>query len=220
MAEESEPQSQEKIGDSLLIPRDQYLAAGLHIGTQIKVNDMNPFIYRMTKGGLYVIDIRKTDERLRIAAKMIARYDPVKFVVVSARRYGHRPIQKFCEIINSRPIAGRFIPGSLTNHMAYEYMDADLILISDPRADRQALKEASIVKIPVISLCDTDNSLFNVDLAIPANNRGRKSLALIFYLLAREVLLETGEISSREEFKYEQSEFFATQELQARFGKT
>ncbi|MHA1143157.1 MAG: 30S ribosomal protein S2 [Candidatus Helarchaeota archaeon] len=206
--------------DGLLIPRDQYLAAGLHIGTQIKVNDMNQFIYRMTKGGLYVIDIRKTDERIRIAAKMIARYDPVKFVVVSARRYGHLPVQKFCEIIGARPIAGRFIPGTLTNHMAYKYIDADLILISDPRADRQALKEATIVKIPVISLCDTDNSLSKIDLSIPANNRGRKSLALIFYLLAREVLLERGEIPNREEFGFEQSDFFSSQDFQTKYAKS
>lgn len=213
MSEDKEPQ------DGLLIPRDQYLAAGIHIGTQIKVNDMNQFIYRMTKGGLYVIDIRKTDERIRIAGKMIARYDLVKFVVVSARRYGHRPVQKFCEIVGARPIAGRFIPGTLTNHMAYKYLDADLVFISDPRADRQALKEATIVKVPVISLCDTDNSLSNIDLAIPANNRGRKSLALIFYLLAREVLLEKGEIATREDFKREHSEFFSSQEFQTKFGK-
>lgn len=213
MSEDREPE------DNLLVPRDQYLAAGLHIGTQIKMTDMDQFIYRMTKGGLYVIDIRKTDERLRIAAKMIARYDPIKFVVVSARRYGHIPIQKFCEITSARPIAGRFVPGTLTNHMAYKYMEADMVLISDPRADRQALKEATIVKVPVISLCDTDNSLTNIDLAVPANNRGRKSLALIFYLLAREVLLEKGEIASREDFKYEHSDFFSTQELQTKFAK-
>ena len=83
----------------LLIPRDQYLAAGIHIGTQVKTSDMMPFIYRITRSGLYVIDIRKTDQRIRTAAKMIARYEPLNVLVVAARRYGHRPIKKFCEIV-------------------------------------------------------------------------------------------------------------------------
>jgi len=190
----------EEKDDNLLIPRDQYLAAGIHIGTQIRTMDMEPFIYRITRAGLYVIDIRKTDARMRVAAKFIARFDPEKIVVVSARRYGHNPIQQFAHLVGVKAIPGRFVPGTLTNPNARSFTECDLLIITDPRADRQALKEAKIAKIPVISFCDTDNSMSNIDLCVPANNRGRKALALIFWLLTRSVLLEKGEIARPEDF--------------------
>ncbi|NVM56153.1 MAG: 30S ribosomal protein S2 [Candidatus Helarchaeota archaeon] len=193
--------------NNLLIPRDQYLAAGIHIGTQIKTRDMIPFIYRITRAGLYVIDIRQTDTRMRIAAKFLSRFDPKKIVIVSARRYGHNPIQQFAHIIGAHAIPGRFVPGTLTNPNARSYLECDLLVIADPRADRQALKEAKIAKIPVISFCDTDNNLSNIDLCVPANNRGRKALALIFWLLTRGALLEKGEIARAEDFNVEASSF-------------
>ena len=155
----------------LLVPRDQYLAAGIHIGTQIKTQDMIPFIYRITRSGLYVIDIRKTDARLRVAANFISRYDPSKVLIVSARRYGHQPIKKFSELLGSHYVAGRFVPGTLTNHTSYQYVEADLVVITDPRADRQALKESVIAKIPTVGLGDTDNNTINIDVVVPTNNR-------------------------------------------------
>ncbi len=193
--------------DSLLIPRDQYLAAGIHIGTQIRTREMQPFIYRITRAGLYVIDIRKTDARMRIAARFISRFDPDKIVVVSARRYGHNPIQQFAHIIGAHAIPGRFVPGTLTNPNARSFIECDLLVITDPRADKQALKEAKIAKIPVVSFCDTDNNLSNIDLCVPANNRGRKALALIFWLLTRQVLLERGEIAKLEDFTVDVARF-------------
>jgi small subunit ribosomal protein S2 len=196
----TEDKPAERPEENLLIPRDQYLAAGIHIGTQIKTLDMEPFIYRITKAGLYVIDIRKTDTRMRIAAKFIAKFDPTKIVVVSARRYGHNPIQQLARMIGANAIAGRFIPGSLTNPTAKSFLECDLLIITDPRADKQALKEAKIAKIPVVAFCDTDNNLASIDFCVPANNRGRKSLALIYWLIARTFMLEKGEIAKPEDF--------------------
>ncbi len=199
--------TEEKQDEGLLLPRDQYLAAGIHIGTQIKTKDMVPFIYRITRAGLYVIDIRKTDARMRTAAKFISRFDSDKIVIVSARRYGHNPIQQFASLTGAHAIPGRFIPGSLTNPTAKSFLECDLLIITDPRADRQALREAKIAKIPVLSFCDTDNNVSNIDLCVPANNRGRKALALIFWLLARSILLEKGEIAKAEDFAASITEF-------------
>jgi small subunit ribosomal protein S2 len=196
----NEEKPAEKPAENLLIPRDQYLAAGIHIGTQIKTRDMEPFIYRITKAGLYVIDVRQCDTRMRIAAKFIAKFDPSKIVIVSARRYGHNPIQQLARMIGANAIAGRFIPGSLTNPTAKSFLECDLLIITDPRADKQALKEAKIAKIPVVAFCDTDNNLASIDFCVPANNRGRKSLALIYWLIARTFLLEKGEITKPEDF--------------------
>jgi small subunit ribosomal protein S2 len=181
----------------LLAPMDQYLAAGCHIGTQVKTQDMETFVYRQRPIGLYVLDVRKTDERIRTAAKFISRFEPRKVVVVSGRVYGKRPVQSFAHYIEAHAFTDRFVPGTLTNpNIAGPrvYIEPDLVILTDPRTDQQALSEASRIGVPVIALCDTDNVTTNVDLVIPSNNRGRKALALIYFLLSREVLRERGRI--------------------------
>ncbi len=179
----------------LLCPLDKYLAAGCHIGTQVKTQDMEPFVYRVRPVGLYVLDVRKTDERIRVAAKFIARYEPSRVMVVAGRLYGKRPAEMFAYYTGGHAITGRFIPGTLTNpNFPKGYIEPDLVILTDPRTDMQALEEATKIGIPIVALCDTDNVTSNVDLVIPTNNRGRKSLALIYWLLAVQVLKERGEI--------------------------
>ena len=187
----NEAQSEEK---ELLLPQDELLSAGIHIGTKIKTKDMEPFIYRVRPDGLFVLDLNKTDERIRIAAKFLARFEPSKIAVVAARLYAREPAKKFCKTVGSIPITGRFIPGMLSNPLYPNRIEPDVIVVSDPRADSQAVKEASILGIPVVALCSTDNNFSHVDLVIPTNNKGRRALAVIYWLLARQVMRERGEI--------------------------
>lgn len=193
----------------LLIQLDKYLAAGIHIGTQVKTQSMLPFIYRVRPDGLYVLDVRKTDERIRIAARFLARFEPSKILVVATRTYGQRPAKKFAEVIRARAITGRFIPGTLTNPNLPSYVDSDVVIVTDPRTDVQALIEAEKAGIPTVALCDTDNSTSKVDLCIPTNNKGRRALSLIYWLLARQVLRERGELPEGEEFQVPIEEFEA-----------
>ena len=186
-------------GQDLLVPLETYLAAGVRIGTHIKTKVMERFIYGVRPDGLYVINVRLLDERIRIAAKMIARYDPNTIVAVSARQYGYQPVKAFCSFTGAIPIVGRFVPGTFTNPSLPNYLEPSLLLASDPRADRQAIDEAAEVGIPVIALCDTDNFCEYVDLIIPVNNKGRRSLALVYWLLARQVLRERGELAPDED---------------------
>jgi small subunit ribosomal protein S2 len=196
--------------EDLLIPLDQYLAAGIHIGTQVKTVTMEPYIYRVRQDGLYVLDIRKFDERMRTAAKFMARQDPPsKVAVVGARQYALKPIETFCAVTNATPLAGRFIPGTFTNPRLPQYTEPSLIFITDPRADSQAVREGAKIHVPVLALVDTDNSLSYIDLAIPANNKGRKSLSLAFWLLAREVVRERGGLAPDGEFPYKVEDFEA-----------
>ena len=187
-----EEQTRAKPVVELLITLDKYLAAGVHIGTHICTKFMEPFVYRVRNDGLYILDIRKIDERIRIAAKFLARYEPEKIAVVSARQYGQKPVLKFCSYVNCKPFIGRFMPGTFTNPSLKWYFEPDVVLLTDPRADSQALKEAAEIGIPIVSLADTDNRTEYIDLIIPANNKGRKSLALIYWLLARQILREKG----------------------------
>ncbi len=181
--------------DNLLLPRDTLLSAGIHIGTRMKTRDMEPFIYRVRPDGLFVLDVQRTDERIRVAAKFLARFEPSKVAVAASRLYAHEPIRKFCALTGAKPVIGRFIPGLLSNPLYPNRIDPEVIVVSDPRADAQAVKEASKVGIPIVALCSTDNEFAGVDLVIPTNNKGRRALAVIFWLLARQILRERGELS-------------------------
>jgi small subunit ribosomal protein S2 len=181
--------------DNLLLPRDTLLSAGIHIGTRMKTRDMEPFIYRVRPDGLFVLDVQRTDERIRVAAKFLARFEPSKVAVAASRLYAHEPIRKFCALTGAKSVIGRFIPGLLSNPLYPNRIDPEVIVVSDPRADAQAVKEASKVGIPIVALCSTDNEFAGVDLVIPTNNKGRRALAVIFWLLARQILRERGELS-------------------------
>lgn len=187
--------NEETTTEELLLPQDTLLSAGIHIGTRMKTRDMEPFIYRVRPDGLFVLDVQKTDERIRVAAKFLARFEPAKVAVAASRLYAHEPVRKFCELTGATPVIGRFIPGLLSNPSYAERIDPEIIVVSDPRADAQAVKEASRVGIPIVALCSTDNEFAGVDLVIPTNNKGRRALAVIFWLLARQVLRERGELS-------------------------
>ena len=188
-----------------------YLSCGIHIGTKLLSGDARRFIYRQTNYGLYVIDLTQTDERLVIAAKFLSKYveeGSDKVIVSSVRRYGKEPVKQFCKVLGCRAITDRFIPGSLTNPIIEDYIkDASVVVIVDPHADKVILREAKLARIPVVSLFDTDDILDGIDLAIPANNRGKKALGLAFWLMARQILLELGKISSEDDFPYTLEEF-------------
>ncbi len=195
---------EEKSEIQLLVPVEEYLAAGVHIGTQQKTKDMMKFIYRVRNDGLYILDIYSTDARIRVAAKFLSRYQPEKILAVSARQYGHKPAVMFAKTIGAKAIVGRFVPGTLTNPALPYYVDPDVVLVTDPIGDSQAVQEAVEIGIPVVALCDSNNSLSNVDLAIPTNNKGRKALALVYWLLTREIM----KIWEREdEFRYVVEDF-------------
>jgi small subunit ribosomal protein S2 len=183
------------VGEELLLPRDTLLSAGIHIGTRMKTKDMSPFIYRVRPDGLFVLDVKKTDERIRAVAKFLSRFEPSKVAVISARLYGRTPVQKFCDLTHGTALVGRFIPGMLSNPLYPNRIEPGVVVVSDPKADLQAVKEAAAIGVPVVALCSTDNEFTGVDLVIPTNNKGRRALAVIFWLLARQVLRERGEIA-------------------------
>ena len=183
------------VTEELLLPRDALLSAGIHIGTRMKTKDMEPFIYRVRPDGLFVLDVKRTDERIRVASKFLARFENAKVAVAATRLYANEPVKKFCELTGATPIIGRFIPGQLSNPLYTHRIDPEVIVVSDPRADAQAVKEASSVGIPIVALCSTDNEFAGVDLVIPTNNKGRRALAVVFWLLARQVLRERGELA-------------------------
>jgi small subunit ribosomal protein S2 len=171
-----------------LVPVEEYLAAGVHIGTQQKSKDMKRFIYRVRGDGLYILDIRETDDRIKTAAKFLSQYDPTKILVVTSRQYGQFPARKFAETIGGVAVTGRFIPGMLTNQNLDGYMEPGVVMVTDPIGDSQAIREAVQCGIAIVALCDTNNMTSFIDLVIPTNNKGRKALSMVYYLLTKEML--------------------------------
>jgi small subunit ribosomal protein S2 len=188
-----------------LIPVEEYLAAGVHIGTQQKSRDMKEFIYRVRGDGLYILDIQATDERIKTAAKFLSQYDPARILIVTSRQYGQYPAKKFAETIGGMAVVGRFIPGMLTNQRLNKFIEPDVVVVTDPIGDAQAVTEAVQTGLPIVALCDTNNMTKFVDIAIPTNNKGRKALSMVYYLLTKEFLRLRGVSTSltQEDFETE-----------------
>ncbi|GEM_PF-350976 len=173
---------------SLLVPLDSYLKAGLHIGTKFRTKYMKKFIYKVRTDGLTVLNVQALDERIRVVAEFISRYKPEDIVVVGKRENGWRAIKLFAKITGVRAYAGRYHPGILTNPSLEDFEEAKLIIVADPWPDKDALRDAAKVGTVTVALCDTNNDSTYVDLVLPCNNKGRKSLGLIFWILAREFM--------------------------------
>lgn len=188
---------------------DLYRKMGVVVGTQICTKYMKRFTYKILPEGFYLLDVAKIDERLRIAAKFLSSFEPSKIAAVSVRVYGQKPVQMMCKYVGCTPIIGRVTPGIFTNPRLSHYMEPDVVIVTDPRTDRQAIVEASKVGVPVVAFADTDNKVDLIDLVIPANNRGRKSLALLYWILTREILRNRGIIAPDQELDVPPEAFMA-----------
>jgi len=173
----------------LLIPSKVYMKFGVHIGTHSLAEPMRRYVHSK-KAGVYLIDIRKTDERIRIAAKMLANYEPEQIFAFAMRIYAQKPLLMFAKWTGVIARIGKYYAGILTNPSLPQYVEPEIVFVSDPLKEANIIREANIVGIPVVALADTSNEPYNVDLVIPCNNRGRKALALIYWLLANQYLRE------------------------------
>lgn len=170
----------------LLLPREKYLSAGVHIGMTSKTADMRRFIYKVRPNGLAVLNVGLLDRRISHVADFLAGRSDI--LVVSRKENGQEAVKKFAEAIGAKAITGRFMPGSLTNPTYREFFEPEVLIVADPLADKQSIKEAVEMRIPIIGLADTFNETSFIDIVLPCNNKGKKSLALVFWLLAKLVM--------------------------------
>ncbi len=187
--------------EEFLVPVDEYLKVGLHIGTKFKTKYMEPFIYKIRNDGLAVLNVKKIDERIAIASKFLAQYDPKDILVVCRRENGWKSVKLFSKLTGIPTIAGRYRPGILTNSQLEDFTEAKIVFIVDPWPDKNAIRDAVKVGLPVIALCDTNNDGNFIDLIVPCNNKGKKSLGLLFWILTREYLKGRGSLKKDSDMK-------------------
>ena len=197
-----------KQNPGMLVPLNVYLSSGIHIGMKQRLKAMEQYVYKVRPDKLAVFDISKIDNKIRSAGRFLANYAPEEILVVSRKRNGHKPVDAFKKAVpESKGVWGRFMPGTLTNPNYKNYIEPKVVVITDPFADKQAILEAYNANIPIIAMCDTFNDPRYVDLIIPMNNKGKKSVALVFWILAREYLKEKGMIKGDAEMKQTLEDF-------------
>ncbi len=199
---ETKNNAEENATAGFLVPVERYLEAGIHIGTKLKNGDTAEFIYKKRKDGIYILDIHAIDEHMREALQFLKNFDNKDITIVATRAYAQnaaKKLKKFFKDIDI--ITDRFIPGTFTNPESKHFREPSVVIVCDPRTEKEAIREANYTKIPVVGLVDTDNMTKGIDHVVSMNNKGRKSLALFFWLLARELMLKHGGIKGYDEFK-------------------
>jgi len=195
--------------EKLLVPLEEYLKVGLHIGTKFRTKFMEPFIYKVRPDGLAVLNVQLINERLGMAANLMSEYEPDEILIVCRRENGWNAAKLLSKLTGIKTFAGRYPPGILTNPGLENFMEVKLLFVTDPWPDKNAVEDAAKLGIPVIALCDTNNEANNLDLIVPCNNKGKKSLGLIFWILAKEYLKAKGKIKSDKDIGISLDEFTA-----------
>jgi small subunit ribosomal protein S2 len=193
--------------NQFLVPQDMYLKSGIHIGTKFRTKDMEQFIYKIRPDGLSVLNLQKIDDRIKIAANLLSKYAPESIIVVSRRENSWKAVKMFGDVTGIKVFTERYPPGILTNPILDIFIEPKILLVTDSWPDRNAINDAIKVGIPVIALCDTNNQSNNIDLVIPCNNKGKKSLGLLFWILAREYLRNRGVLKKNQELKEKLEDF-------------
>lgn len=170
------------------------LVADVYVGTPSLNHRMAPYVHSEMKEENYIIKPNKTWEKILLAARAICAIEnPSDVYAIGCKPFTQRAVLKFAQYTRASSFASRFTPGAFTNQIQTCFREPRLLVVSDPKSDHQAILESSSVNIPVIAFCSTDSPLSHVDIVIPCNNTSANSIAVVWWMLAREVRRMRGE---------------------------
>lgn len=194
------------VENTSLVPVEEYLTAGVHIGTKYKNGFTDKFIHRSRADGLKVLNTEDVDNRLKILINFLSKYEPSEFVIMGRRENAKKPLTMFSKLIGCDIFTGRYLPGKLTNASLEDFKEYKIVIVCDPLTDKNILNEAFVQGIFNVGFCDTNNRTSKLDLVVPINNKGKKSIGLAFMLLAKHYLVNRG-IIKESEFNYTLDDF-------------
>ena len=176
----------EKPKEDLLVPLEEYVKSGIHLGTKVITAHMNPYVYKRRVDGLAVFNTSIIDKKLRLAAAMLSKYSPEQIIVSGKREASWKALNSFRKATGIRVFTKKYPAGIITNPNLEDFFEPKIVFVVDPWLDKNPISDALITNLPVVALCDTNNLLSNADLVIPCNNKSNKSIGLIFWILAKE----------------------------------
>ena len=192
--------------NNTLVPVEEYLTAGVHIGTKYKNAYTEKYIHRCRADGLKIMDTDIIDAKLKVLINFLSRYDPSEIVIMGRRENNKKPVSMFSKIIGCDIFINRYLPGKLTNASMDKFKEYKVVIVCDPMTDKNILKEAFELGIFTVGFCDTNNKTNMLDLVVPINNKGKKSMGIAFYLLAKHYLVNKG-ILKEKDFTYVLDDF-------------
>jgi len=172
----------------LLIPLDDYVKTGIHLGTRVITPDMKKFVYRRRADSIGVLNTSLIDEHIKKAVDFISKYSPEEIVLICKRESGWQAAVLFGKATGVKVFTKKYPAGMMTNTQLETFYEPELVIVTDPWVDRNALNDALKTGKKVVMLADTNNFIRKADHIIHCNNKGGKSLGLVYYLLARGYL--------------------------------
>jgi small subunit ribosomal protein S2 len=186
-----------------LVPLTDYIACSVHLGTKVITPDMRKFVYKRRADGLAVLNTNLIDDKLREAVKMLNQFDAKDVFIACKREAGWPAVEKFSEVTGIRCFCKKYPAGIITNIILDNFFEAKMVLVCDPWVDKNALNDALKLDLPVMGICDTNNYAQGIKQIIPANNKSRKSIGIVLYILAREYLKSQGKSDEAKALKME-----------------
>lgn len=180
----SEEKIKEKEQETLLVPLEEYIKTATHLGTRVITPGMREYVYRRKADGVAVMNTKKIDDKIEIAANFLSQYSPEDICVCSKRDAGNKALEAFGNALNAR-IYKKYMAGTITNSFLKTFFEPKIMFVVDPWLDKNALNDAVKIHIPVLALCSTNNSISNIEAVVPCNNKNAKSIGLILYIIAK-----------------------------------
>ena len=186
-----------------LLPLTDYISCSVHLGTKVITPEMRKFVYKRRADGLAVINTNLFDDKLREAVTYLTQFNPEDIFIVCKREAGWPAVEKFSKILGIKCFTKKYPAGIITNLQLEDFFEAKLVIICDPWVDKNALNDSLKVGLPVLGICDTNNYTKGIEKVIPANNKSRKSIGLVLYVLTREFLKANGKTKEAKELRIE-----------------